>query len=45
MGLLAASLLNKNKTILKHVPRIEEVYRMVEVFQSIGISVNGLVMI
>lgn len=40
MGLLAASLLNKNKTILKNVPRIEEVNRMVEVFQSIGVSVK-----
>lgn len=38
MGLLAASLLNKNKTVLKNVPRIEEVQRMIEVFQSIGVS-------
>ena len=40
MGLLAASLLNKGKTILKSVPKIEEVYRMIEVFESIGISVK-----
>jgi UDP-N-acetylglucosamine 1-carboxyvinyltransferase len=40
MGLLAASLLNKNKTILKNVPRIEEVNRMVEVFESIGVSMK-----
>ncbi len=40
MGLLAASLLNKNKTILKNVPKIEEVSRMIEVFTSIGISVK-----
>ncbi len=40
MGLLAASLLNKNKTILKNVPKIEEVHRMVEVFESIGVSVK-----
>ncbi len=38
MGLLAASLLNKNKTILKNVPRIEEVRRMIEVFESMGVS-------
>ncbi len=40
MGILAASLLNKNKTIIKNVPRIEEVNRMIEVFQSIGVSVK-----
>ncbi len=40
MGLLAASLLNKNKTIIKNVPKIEEVFRMIEVFESIGISVK-----
>lgn len=38
MGLLAASLLNKGITILKRVPRIEEVNRVLEIFQSIGIS-------
>lgn len=40
MGIISASLLNKGKTIIKNVPRIEEVYRMVEVLQSIGISVK-----
>ncbi|MCC2630939.1 MAG: UDP-N-acetylglucosamine 1-carboxyvinyltransferase [Candidatus Paceibacter sp.] len=40
VGLLAASLLNKGKTILKNVPRIEEVNRMVEVFESIGVSIK-----
>ena len=40
MGLLAACLLNKGKTILKNVPKIEEVHRMVEVFQSIGVNVK-----
>ena len=40
MGLLAASLLNKSQTILKNVPRIEEVYRMTEVFESIGVSIK-----
>ena len=38
MGLLAASLLNRNKTVFKNVPRIEEVQRMIEVFQSIGVG-------
>lgn len=42
MGLLAASLLNKNKTVLKNVPKIEEVHRMIEVFQSIGVSVKWI---
>lgn len=40
MGLLAASLLNKGKTILKNVPKIEEVKRMIEVYVSIGISIT-----
>lgn len=40
MGLLCASLLNKGKTILKNVPRIEEVNRMTEVLLSIGVSVK-----
>ncbi len=43
MGIISASLLNSGKTILKNVPKIEEVYRMVEVLESIGISIawNG----
>jgi UDP-N-acetylglucosamine 1-carboxyvinyltransferase len=40
MGILAASLLNKNKTTIKNVPKIEEVFRMIEVFESIGVSVK-----
>ena len=38
VGLLCASLLNKNKTLLKNVPKIEEVYRIIEVLESIGVS-------
>ena len=38
--LLAASLLNKNTTTLKNVPRIEEVNRLTEVLESIGVSVK-----
>ena len=38
MGLLAASLLNKGTTILKKVPRIEEVNRVLEIFESIGVQ-------
>jgi len=40
VALLAASLLNKNTTTLKNVPRIEEVNRLVEVLESIGVSVK-----
>ena len=40
MGVLAASLLNKGRTIIKNVPKIEEVSRMIEVFQSIGVAVR-----
>ena len=40
MALMAASLLNRGRTLLKNMPRIEEVFRMIEVFQSIGVSVK-----
>lgn len=40
VGLLCASLLNKGKTILRKVPRIEEVHRLIEVLQSIGVRVE-----
>lgn len=40
MGIICASLLNKGKTIIKNVPRIEEVYRMVEVLGSIGVNIK-----
>src|SRR3989344_7787561 len=40
VALLCASLLNQNKTTLKKMPRIEEVYRVIEVLQSIGVSVK-----
>ncbi len=40
MGILPATLLNKGKTTLKNVAKIEEVYRMIEVLESIGVSVK-----
>jgi UDP-N-acetylglucosamine 1-carboxyvinyltransferase len=40
--LLAASLLNKNRTEFKNMPRIEEVNRIIEVLVSIGVSVRWL---
>lgn len=40
MGIICASLLNKGQTIIKNVPRIEEVFRMVEVLESIGVSIK-----
>lgn len=42
VGLLCASLLNKGTTILRRVARIEEVYRIIEVLQSIGVKVRWL---
>src|ERR1044072_7746976 len=38
VGLLCASLLNKGKTTLRRVARIEEVNRIIEVLQSIGVK-------
>lgn len=40
VALLAASLLNRGKTTLLNVPRIEEVNRLIEVLRSIGVSVE-----
>lgn len=38
MGLLCAVLLNENVTVLHNIPRIEEVNRMLEVLNSIGVQ-------
>ena len=38
VGLLCASLLNKGKTTLSHLAHIEEVYRIIEVLESIGVK-------
>ncbi len=38
--LLCASLLNRNRTVLKNMPHIEEVNRLVEVLRSIGVRVT-----
>jgi UDP-N-acetylglucosamine 1-carboxyvinyltransferase len=40
VALLCASLLNKNVTVLKKMPRIAEVDRIIEVLQSIGVTVK-----
>jgi UDP-N-acetylglucosamine 1-carboxyvinyltransferase len=40
MGLLCGALLNRGKTILHGIPRIEEVYRIIEVLESIEVSVR-----
>lgn len=40
VALLAASLLNKGRTTLHHVPKIEEVNRLIEVLRSIGVDVE-----
>ncbi len=40
VGLLCAALLNKGTTTLHQVPRIEEVYRLVEVLESIGVKIH-----
>ncbi len=40
VGLLCASLLNKGKTTLHGIARIEEVYRVIEILESIGMQVK-----
>ena len=44
VGLLCASLLNVGRTVLKGLAKIEEVYRIIEVLESVGVKltwVNG----
>ncbi len=43
VGVMCASLLNKGTTVIKNTPKIEEVNRIIEVFESIGVKVawNG----
>ena len=40
VNMICASLLNRGKTILHDIPRIEEVYRYVEFAESLGVSVR-----
>lgn len=40
VALLCASLLNRGKTVLKRMPRIAEVDRIIEVLESLGVSVK-----
>ncbi|HEY4501406.1 MAG TPA: UDP-N-acetylglucosamine 1-carboxyvinyltransferase [Candidatus Paceibacterota bacterium] len=40
VALLAASLLNRGRTTLLNIPKIEEVNRLIEVLRSIGVSVE-----
>lgn len=42
VGLLCAALLNKGTTTLRRVPRIEEVNRIIEVLNSIGVKTRWL---
>ena len=40
VALLAASLLNGGRTTLEHMPKIEEVNRLIEVLRSIGVNIE-----
>ncbi|MDR0398161.1 MAG: UDP-N-acetylglucosamine 1-carboxyvinyltransferase [Candidatus Nomurabacteria bacterium] len=42
VGLLCASLLNRGKTVLRRVAKIEEVYRVIEVLESIGVKIRWI---
>jgi UDP-N-acetylglucosamine 1-carboxyvinyltransferase len=42
VGLLCASLLNEGRTVLRKVARIEEVHRILEVLESIGVKCRWL---
>lgn len=38
LGVMCASLLNKGKTTIRNAPRIEEVFRIIEVLESMGVK-------
>lgn len=40
MGMMSACLLNKGVTTLHGIPRIQEVYRFIEIFESMGVDVE-----
>jgi UDP-N-acetylglucosamine 1-carboxyvinyltransferase len=40
MGLICASLLNRGQTTLRGIPEIEEVNRIIEVLESIGVKID-----
>ena len=42
VGLLCASLLNRGKTTLHGIARIEEVHRVIEILESIGVKVKWI---
>jgi len=42
VGLLCASLINRGTTILHGIARIEEVYRVIEIMESIGVKVTWI---
>src|SRR3989344_8134405 len=42
VGLLCASLLNRGITVLHGIARIEEVYRIIEIMESIGATVSWI---
>lgn len=42
VAVLVASILNEKPTIIKNLPKIEEVFRLIEVLKSIGVEVEWL---
>jgi UDP-N-acetylglucosamine 1-carboxyvinyltransferase len=42
VALLAASLLNRGRTLLRRMPRVEDVLRIIEVLESIGVAIRWL---
>jgi UDP-N-acetylglucosamine 1-carboxyvinyltransferase len=42
VGLLCASLVNQGQTTLHGIARIEEVYRVIEILESIGVKIKWI---
>jgi UDP-N-acetylglucosamine 1-carboxyvinyltransferase len=42
VGILCASLLNRSSTTIKNAPKIEEVFRIIEVLESVGVKIEWI---
>ncbi len=42
LGVMCAALLNKGKTTIHGVPRIEEINRIIEVFEALGVTITWI---
>lgn len=42
LGLFCAALLNRGTTVLHRIPRIQEIFRLTEIFESMGVTIDWI---